>query len=72
MRVVEVKRIAAGMGRRGLIAAAVALLLVGWGGVVRADEGGPRPVPELSPGTISGALTLLAGGLLLLRDRLRS
>lgn len=51
-----------------LFVAAVAALFVAWGGVAQAfDE-----VPELSPGAIGGALTLLSGGLLLLRERFRS
>jgi hypothetical protein len=62
------KRLAAGATRSGLFAAALALLFVSWGGVAQAGE----PVPEISPGAIGGALTLLSGGLLLLRERLRS
>jgi len=58
----------AAAARGGLFAAAVALLFADWPGVAQAIE----PVPELSPGAIGGALTLLAGGLLVLRDRLRS
>jgi hypothetical protein len=62
------RRSAAAAARGCLFAGAAALLLVGWGGVARAGE----DVPELSPGAIGGALTLLSGGLLLLRERLRS
>jgi hypothetical protein len=32
---------------------------------------GPPPVPEINPGSMVGAIALLAGGLLLLTDHLR-
>jgi hypothetical protein len=64
----SLKRAATGAARHLLFAGAVALLLVSWGGVAQAFH----EVPELSPGAIGGAMTLLAGGLLLLRERLRS
>jgi hypothetical protein len=33
--------------------------------------GPPLPVPEIDPGSIAGALTVLTGGMLMLTDRLR-
>ncbi len=36
--------------------------------IARADT----PTPEIDPGTAGSALTLLTGGLLILKDRLRS
>ena len=64
----SLKRVATSAARHILFAGAVALLLVSWGGVARAEFS----VPVLSPGAIGGALTLLSGGLLLLRERFRS
>ena len=37
----------------------------------RAVAGGPVPVPEIDPGSLAGALTLLTGGLLILTARSR-
>jgi hypothetical protein len=54
-----------------LSVAAVALLLASWVGVARADGGGGA-LPEISPGATGAALTLLAGGLMLVREHLRS
>ncbi len=34
-------------------------------------DGGEDPIPEIDPGSALSALTLLCGGLLLLRDRVR-
>jgi hypothetical protein len=62
------KRAAAGASRHVLFAAAVALLVADWAGTARATP----IIPELSPGEIGGAMTLLSGGLLLLRERLRA
>jgi hypothetical protein len=36
-----------------------------------AFAGGPLPAPEIDPGSIAGALTVLTGGMLMLTDRLR-
>jgi hypothetical protein len=59
--------------RKLLLAGAVALLLVAWSGVAMANPpgGGGDDVPEINPGLMGSAATLLAGGVLLLRDRLR-
>ena len=48
----------------------VAVILVGMAGTVRADEPA-HPVPEIDPGTMTSALTLLGGGMLMLTSRLR-
>lgn len=60
--------------RHALLAAAVAALLVGWSGVALATggTGGGDDVPEISLGAVTGAMTLLSGGLLLARESLRS
>lgn len=61
--------------RHALLAAAVAALLVGWSGVALAvvpGGGGDNDVPEISLGAVTGAMTLLSGGLLLARESLRS
>jgi hypothetical protein len=63
------KRVATG-ARTVLLCGAVVLILAGTAGVALA--GGGFDVPELSPGAIGGAMTLLGGGLLLIRERLRS
>jgi hypothetical protein len=65
------ERVAAGTARCGLSVAAVALLVASWAGVARADGGGGG-LPELNPGAAGAALTLLAGGLMLVREHLRS
>jgi hypothetical protein len=48
--------------------AGLLLVLAAVGGTVQAR--GPEIVPEIDPGSITGALALLGGGLLLLTDRL--
>jgi hypothetical protein len=58
--------------RRGLLAAAVCLLVAATAGTAFAEGNGTfGSVPEMSPGVIGSALTVLAGGALLVRDRLR-
>jgi hypothetical protein len=53
---------------RGL--AGVALVLAATAGT--ASAGGPLPgAPEIASASIGGALTLLAGGMLMLTDRIR-
>jgi hypothetical protein len=37
----------------------------------RADALPPPPVPEIDPGSLASALVLLAGGVLVLRGRIR-
>ena len=71
MRANLLKRVVVGAARCGLSAGAVALLLAAWVGVARADGGGGA-LPEISPGAAGAALTLLAGGLMLVREHLRS
>jgi hypothetical protein len=44
-------------------------LLATTGGVA---GGGAAPVPEISPGSMASALTLLTGGVLLVRSRRRT
>ena len=46
------------------------LILTAMSGVARAFN--PIATPEIDPGTAGSALTLLAGGLLILKDRLRA
>ena len=58
--------------RHALLAAAVAALLFSWSGVAIAADGGFDNVPEISLGAVTGAMTLLSGGLLLARESLRS
>jgi hypothetical protein len=45
-----------------------ALMLAAFSGVAHADT----PVPEIDAGTAGSALTLLAGGMFIIRDRLRT
>jgi hypothetical protein len=47
------------------------LALVLGAGAATAYAGGPAPAPEIDPGSIAGALTVLTGGMLMLTDRLR-
>jgi len=55
---------------RPLLRPAIALLvLAGLAG--SAYAAGPSPVPEISPASMTGAVALLAGGLLLLTDHFR-
>jgi hypothetical protein len=49
----------------------LALLLVTAACTATAYAGGPLPSPEVDPGSLASALTLLTGGVLLLTDRLR-
>ena len=51
-----------------LLFGAVTLIALDTAGVAQAGD----EVPEMSPAAIGGALTLLAGGALLLRERFRS
>lgn len=66
-----------GVARKLFFASAVVLALIGTGGVAQACGGVGEPpctdldTPEISVGVVAGALTLLAGGALLLRSRLR-
>jgi hypothetical protein len=55
-----------GVARKGLGLALVmaAIASPAW-------AGGPLPVPEIDPGSMAGAVALLAGGALLLTHRLR-
>jgi hypothetical protein len=41
------------------------------GGTVGGTGAGAAPVPEISPGSMAGALTLLTGGVLLVSSRRR-
>lgn len=51
---------------------AVALLLLIAAASSSALAGGPLPAaPEIDPGSMGGALTLLTGGVLMLTDRVR-
>jgi hypothetical protein len=63
------KRVAPIAARHLLFAGAVALLVADWSGAARADQ---PDTPEIGLGAVGGAMTLLAGGLLLLREGLRS
>jgi len=65
------KRVAPVAARHILFAGAVALLLAGWSGVSQAGDS-LGSVPEINLSAVGGAMTLLSGGLLLLRERLRS
>ena len=49
-------------------AAGLALLVVAIGGTARAVD---IDVPEIDPGSMAGALTLLSGGVMLLTGRVR-
>lgn len=65
------------VARHILFVGAVALLLASGASVAKADPNGPGgglggSVPEISLGAVGGAMTLLAGGLALVRERLRS
>jgi hypothetical protein len=70
MRIKLLKRIAKSAAQRGLFAAAIGLLLASWSGVAQAFT--PDTSPEISVGALGGAMTLLSGGLLLLRESIRS
>lgn len=73
------------LGRVALTATAAALLVVGTSGPASARQWGGRPslnrppchwprpnnTPEVDPGALRGALTLLVGGVLALGDRKR-
>lgn len=50
---------------------ALALLLLVAAASGRAYADGPLPAPEIDPGSMAGALTLLTGGVLMLTDRVR-
>lgn len=71
------KQMAPATIRHILFAGTVTLLLTNWSGIALAE--GPSPpggalggsVPEISLGTVGGAMTLLAGCLALVRERLR-
>jgi hypothetical protein len=61
---------------RLLVAAVLALPLIA-AGTLPAFAGGPQPglvvssVPEIDPGLLGGVVTLVTGGLLILRERRR-
>ena len=59
------------LASRGLFVAAVALLVAGTAGTAAAAPPG-FAAPEISPGALGGAMTLLAGGLLLVREKFRA
>jgi hypothetical protein len=46
-------------------------ILVCAGPLLAQFPGAPKPGPELDPGSVGSAITLLAGGLMILRDRMR-
>lgn len=56
-------------GRLARKACGLAILLSGLGSLAWAAA--PGSAPEIDPGSIAGALTLLSGGVLLLTDRRR-
>jgi hypothetical protein len=64
-------KFAAHVGRSAVVFAGLALVLLGASGTAWA--GGPPPpgTPEVDPGAMGSALALLAGGVLVLTDRLR-
>jgi hypothetical protein len=68
------KRTATGAARTALLSGAVAVLVAGSAPAALAipPSGGGGLTPELSPGALGGAMTLLSGALLLVRERLRS
>jgi hypothetical protein len=71
MRSQWVVKLAARIGRKTLVVACLALVLLGTGGHVWAG-GPPAPTaPEVDPGAMGSALALLAGSVLVLTDRLR-
>jgi hypothetical protein len=49
---------------------AVALVLAALAGSANAGHGG-IPVPEIDPGSLASAMVLVAGGVLVLRGRIR-
>jgi len=55
-----------------LKAAGLALVMAALCGTAEAGAGPPNPVPEIDPGSILSAFTLLSGGLMILTDRRRS
>ena len=57
------------MRKLGYVLLAVAAVLATT--VTNAIAGGPVAAPEVSPASLSGGLALLAGGVLLVRARLR-
>ncbi len=52
-------------------AAGLALVLAALCGTAEAGAGPPKSVPEIDPGSILSAFTLLSGGLMILTDRRR-
>ena len=56
------------LAKLGRIAAGVGLLLAGMGSVAFANDG----IPEIDAGSATTALALLSGGVMLLRDWLRT
>ena len=50
----------------------LALVLAAICGTVEAGAGPPKHVPEMDPGSILSAITLLSGGVMILTDRRRS
>ena len=63
-------RVVMDIAHKGLFIALVALSIMSSSGVARADLA--VPTPEISIGAAGGAMTLLTGGLLLIRERIRS
>ena len=57
--------------RWAMMAAGLALLLSATTGTAMAGAKPPTPVPEIDPGSILSAMTLLGGGLMMLTDRRR-
>jgi len=70
------RRTISGGCRQFLHVCAVAVVLLALVGTVRADPGDgggdDPPVPEVNLGILGSAIALLAGGLLLIRDRFRT
>jgi hypothetical protein len=67
------KRVKRSPLRRAVFLAATLALLVGWmmASPKATHAASPPPVPEIDPGSMAGALTLLVGGFLALTDRVR-
>jgi hypothetical protein len=61
--------LARSVARSALLLVAVTALLNSFAGMAQA--GNPQGVPEINPGVLGSATALLAGGALLIRDRLR-
>jgi hypothetical protein len=57
--------------RRARSACGLLLMVAALGAPALANEGDEGVVPEIDPGSMAGALTLLVGGTLMLTDRFR-